>query len=436
MSLGNLLGKIGGAVKEGTGTSVWGMAAKMGFGLLSKFLGNKVDNATAIEQYRRKAAIDMSNAKEMAAVNDRYQRGLMYDTPELQKSGQQAAGLSVAALNGGFNGGSVNSNAAQQVPVSATGQAAGSDLLTGIMQLTQSKVLEKTADKLTSEKRGQDIDNEKRQRELDDERKRSDRRLSWLQTFFEEKKRVADANMTEEEREQLEKNGATVIAKAADGYMSEERFKEALGQLEVIAHGVDISRAEQEAKRSEYIYKQNLYTIMDNPESIKAIASLPVETYKKAVEEVRQLKNGNEFFEKCREFRLAVEQLQVALIESNINKNASEIGLNNAKIGEAEAHVKEMWANIRQMDAFTHLDTLMKSLNISDKVAQMNFTFKNIMDKYFKTGKMDWSALGVCLLGGIAETVQSAAPAVAGGKAKGAKTVNVTNTGNTYYPNK
>lgn len=436
MSLGKLLGKVGAVVREGVGTSVWGTAAKMGFGLLSKFLGNKVDNATAIEQYRRKAAIDMANAKEMASVNDQYQRGLMYDTPILQKSGQQAAGLSVAALNGGFNGGSTNSNAAQQVPVSATGQAAGSDLLTGIMQLTQSKVLEKTADKLTSEKRGQDIDNEKRQREIDDEKKRSDRRLSWLRAFFEEKKRVADASMSDEERKQVEENGATVIAKAAEGYMSEERFKEALGQLEVIAHGVDISRAEQEAKRSEYVYKQNLYTIMDNPESIKAIANLPVATYKKAVEEVRQLKNGNEFFEKCRDFRLEVERLQVALTQSNVDKNASEINLNDAKIREIDAHIKKMWAEITQMDAFTHLDSMMKGLEISDKVANMSFTFKNIMARYFKTGKMDWAALGVCLLGGVAEAVQKSVPGAVSAKVKGAKTVSVINTGNTYYPNK
>lgn len=436
MSLGNLLGKIGGAVQASTGSSVWGMAAKMGFGLLGKFLGNKADNATAIEQYRRKAAIDMANAKEMASVNNQYQRELMYDTPALQKSGQQAAGLSVAALNGGFNGGSTNSNAAQQVPVSATGQASSGDLLTGIMQLTQSKVLEKTADKLTSDIRGQDIDNEKRQREFIDEKKRSDHRLSWLRAFFEEKQRVADASMTDEERKQMEENGATVLAKAGVGYMSEERFKEVLGQLEVIAHGVDISRAEQEAKRSEYIYKQNLYTIMDNPESIKAIASLPVETYKKAVEEVRQLKNGNEFFEKCREFRLEVERLQVALTRSNVDRNASEINLNDAKIREIDAHIKKMWSEITQMDAFTHLDSMMKGLEINDKVANMSFTFKNIMAKYFKTGKMDWSALGVCLLGGVAETVQKAAPAVAAGKAKGAKVVNAPNTGNTYYPNK
>lgn len=436
MSLGKLLGKIGGYVKEGTGTSVWGMAAKMGFGLLSKFLGNKADNATAIEQYRRKAAIDMANAKEMASVNDQYQRGLMYDTPTLQKSGQQAAGLSVAALNGGFNGGSINSNAAQQVPVSATGQAAGSDLLTGIMQLTQSKVLEKTADKLTSERENQDIENANKKRQFDDETKKSNYRIDWLKNFFEEKKRAYENSLTDEQKKQMEENGATVIAKASDGYMSEERFRYAIGELDLIAHGMDIERAHQEAQRSEYIYKQNLYTIMDNPESIRAIADLPVQTYKEAVEKVRELKNGNEFFEKCREFRLAVEQLQVALTQSNIAKNASDIDLNNAKIKEADAHVSEMWATIRQMDAFTHLDTLMKSLNIQDKVADMSFTFKNIMQKYFETGKMNWSALGVCLLGGIAETVKSVAPAVAGGKAKGAKTVNVTNTGNTYYPNK
>ncbi|WMC01428.1 DNA pilot protein [Microvirus D_HF32_302] len=434
MSLGKLLGKIGGVVKGSTGTSVWGMAAKMGFGLLSKFLGNKVDKSTAIEQYRRKAAIDMSNAKEMASVNDSYQRGLMYDTPTLQKSGQQAAGLSVAALNGGFNGGSTNSNAAQQVPVSATGQAAGSDLLTGIMQLTQSKVLERTADKLTSEKEGQDIENSNKERQYDDETMKSNYRLDWLRNFFEEKKRAYENSLTDDQKKKMEENGATVIAKASDGYMSEERFRYAIGELDLIAQGMDIERAHQEAQRSEYVYKQNLYTIMDNPESIRAIADLPVQTYKEAVEKVRELKNGNDFFERCREFRLAVEQLQVALTQSNIAKNASDIDLNNAKIKEADAHVSEMWATIRQMDAFTHLDTLMKSLNIQDKVADMSFTFKNIMQKYFETGKMNWSALGVCLLGGIAETVKSVAPAVAGGKAKGAKTVNVTNAGNTYYP--
>lgn len=407
MSLGSFLSSV-------AGQSIDGLGFKLGFGLLSKFLGNKVDSASAIAQYRQKTAIDMANAKEMAATNDKYQRNLMYDTPLIQKSGQQAAGLSVAALNGGFNGGSVNSNATQQVPVSSISQPSSGDLLSGIMNLTQSKVLEKTADKLVSEKEGQDIENANKKRQYEDETKQSNYRIEWLRNFFEEKKRVADENLTDEERKKMDEDGATVIAKASDGYMSETRFKYAIGQLDLISQGMDISRAEQESQRAEYIYKQNLYTIMDNPESIKAISQLPVETYKKAVEEVRQLKNGNDFFEACKQFRLKVEELQVALTQSNIDKNSSEINLNNSKIREIDFHIKEMWANIRQMDAFTKLDSLLKSLDISDKVAEMSFTFKNIMKKYFDTGKMDWAALGVCLLGGIGETLQNAAPAAAG----------------------
>jgi len=413
MSLGSFLSGI-------AGQSIGGLGFKLGFGLLSKFLGNKVDSASAIAQYRKKTAIDMANAKEMAATNDKYQRNLMYDTPLIQKSGQQAAGLSVAALNGGFNGGSVNSNATQQVPVSSISQPSSGDLLSGIMNLTQSKVLEKTADKLVSEKEGQDIENANKKRQYEDETKQSNYRIEWLRNFFEEKKRVADANLTDEERKKMDEDGATVIAKASDGYMSETRFKYAIGQLDLISQGMDIERAEQESQRAEYIYKQNLYTIMDNPESIKAISQLPVEIYKKAVEEVRQLKNGNDFFEACKQFRLKVEELQVALTQSNIDKNASEINLNNSKIREIDAHIREMWANIRQMDAFTKLDSLLKSLDISDKVAEMSFTFKNIMKKYFDTGKMDWAALGVCLLGGIGETLQNAAPAAAGAATGGA----------------
>lgn len=413
MSLGKFLSGL-------AGQSIGGLGFKFGLGLLSKFLGNKVDSASAIAQYRQKTAIDMANAKEMAATNDKYQRNLMYDTPLIQKSGQQAAGLSVAALNGGFGGGSVNSNATQQVPVSSISQPSSGDLLSGIMNLTQSKVLEKTADKLVSEKEGQDIENANRKRQYDDETKQSNYRIEWLRNFFEEKKRVADANLTDEERKKMEEDGATVIAKASDGYMSETRFKYAIGQLDLISQGMDISRAEQESQRAEYIYKQNLYTIMDNPESIKAISQLPVETYKKAVEEVRQLKNGNDFFEACKQFRLKVEELQVALTQSNIDKNSSEINLNSSKIREIDSHIKEMWANIRQMEAFTKLDSVLKSLDISDKLAEMSFTFKNIMKKYFDTGKMDWAALGVCLLGGIGETLQNAAPAAAGAATGGA----------------
>lgn len=72
--------------------------------------------------------INNKRAKEMAALNDQYQRKLMLDTPSINKEGVQKAGLSVASLNGNaFN--SVNSDASANAVSANAPQVSPSDVI-------------------------------------------------------------------------------------------------------------------------------------------------------------------------------------------------------------------------------------------------------------------------------------------------------------------
>lgn len=72
--------------------------------------------------------INNKRAKEMAALNDQYQRKLMLDTPSINKEGVQKAGLSVASLNGNaFN--SVNSDASADAVSANAPQMSPSDVI-------------------------------------------------------------------------------------------------------------------------------------------------------------------------------------------------------------------------------------------------------------------------------------------------------------------
>lgn len=72
-------------------------------------LAGSILNKNSVEKTNARA---LENSKEMAKLNDMYQRKLLADTASLNKSSLQNAGLSVAALNGNaFNSVSSNSNA-------------------------------------------------------------------------------------------------------------------------------------------------------------------------------------------------------------------------------------------------------------------------------------------------------------------------------------
>lgn len=57
--------------------------------------------------------------KQLMLLSDQYQRNLMQDTPLINKSGMQDAGLSTAALNDPFNGASTNATGSAPPPVAA-----------------------------------------------------------------------------------------------------------------------------------------------------------------------------------------------------------------------------------------------------------------------------------------------------------------------------
>lgn len=87
--------------------------------------------------------ISSSQSKNAAALNDKYQRSLIYDAPSLQKAGLQKAGISVASLNGGFSAPSSSANVtAPSTPAAPDAAAALSAAMSLQTQDKQNKLLD------------------------------------------------------------------------------------------------------------------------------------------------------------------------------------------------------------------------------------------------------------------------------------------------------
>lgn len=87
--------------------------------------------------------ISSSQSKKAAALNDKYQRALLYDAPSLQKAGLQKAGISVSSLNGGFSAPSSSANVtAPSTPAAPDAAAAVSAAMQLQTQDKQNKLLD------------------------------------------------------------------------------------------------------------------------------------------------------------------------------------------------------------------------------------------------------------------------------------------------------
>lgn len=110
MAVTELLGKTAAGAAAGSAGGPVGTIVGAGIGLASSIASGLFGS------HNTKVANEMSldNAKEMARINDLYQRDLIRDSPRLQKQGLEAAGLSPALVD---NISSVtSSDAAQQAP--------------------------------------------------------------------------------------------------------------------------------------------------------------------------------------------------------------------------------------------------------------------------------------------------------------------------------
>ena len=112
--------------------------------------------------------------KQLMQLSDQYQRNLMQDTPLINKSGMQDAGLSTAALNDPFNGASTNATGSAPPPAAAQMSPIDiSSLRTASMQRGvlegQKELLSAQTHKAEAEANAQELLNKKNKRDYDDE---------------------------------------------------------------------------------------------------------------------------------------------------------------------------------------------------------------------------------------------------------------------------
>lgn len=112
--------------------------------------------------------------KQLMQLSDQYQRNLMLDTPLINKSGMQDAGLSTAALNDPFNGASTNATgsapppaAPQMTPIDISALRTAS-MQRGVLE-GQKELLSAQTHKAEEEANALKLTNRKTQRDLDDE---------------------------------------------------------------------------------------------------------------------------------------------------------------------------------------------------------------------------------------------------------------------------
>lgn len=398
-----------------------GAAIGAGVGALNKAISNKLDSISQINTYKKKAAIDYGYTQKVAADNDKYQRDLIVDKASLEKVGMQNAGLSVASLNGGgFQ--NTSSNAAMAAPSGALPTQSSPDVMSGVLQLLNGFVLDKTVEKLSHEiqnidedtenKRadtdnkdavttGINLDNTKKQWLLEDEDALSKLRNDFVFNVFASKYGPED--------------NANITAPRSYKYMSQERMLAILGGNSTKVQQQDAENAKAMADTQQYVHEFNVYKLFnDNPESAQAVVDMTFANRDLLNEELRKLRNDNDLFEKCRQFYELAAQLDVLKTRSEIVKNYAEATQLKELAKHYSDEMQSIWKRLEIDGNLAQLDGALKLLDIKGHKNALQFDFENIMSDWINNGNLRKKALLVCLIGGAGKALQNAVPAAIG----------------------
>lgn len=240
------------------------------------------------------ANLALNRQRKLMRESDAYQRRLISDLPSLNKTAMQSAGLSTSMLNGAFQ--SAASNAASTSP--AAPSAAGSydssfatSLLSNKNLLKQNELLDKQIASADEDVKTKQYNNKVLKAKTEDELKTMS-----LRGY---RSRVGHEIPSE--------NGDVVVsAPAVDDYMSLER-KRLIDGLEDDNFNAD--RRESVLRGNKAFFDNEILTsqIMDK-DVMYALVRAPYQAYEQVVENVRKLRNDNDFFENVRKYREEVEK--------------------------------------------------------------------------------------------------------------------------------
>ena len=236
-----------------------------------------------------------SSQRGLMSLSDDYQRDLIADLPSLNKAGMQSAGLSASMLNGAFQ--SASSNAASTTPAPAPAPVNFDPAL--FTSILQAKNLKKQNELLDKQIEGAEQDVQTKKLTNDD-----------MYINLQDKKKTMKyrAYRSRIDLEQPSQSGDVVVSAPAEvDYMSDERYRLVHGLYEQSYHA---DERETTLRNNKAIFENDILTsqIMDK-DVRNALINAPLETYNQVVQNVRKLRNDNDFFLNVKKYREEVEKL-------------------------------------------------------------------------------------------------------------------------------
>lgn len=236
-----------------------------------------------------------SSQRGLMSLSDDYQRNLISDLPSLNKAGMQNAGLSTSMLNGAFQ--SATSNAASTTPAPAPAPVDfDPSLFTSILQAKtikkQNALLDEQIASAKEDVRTKQLTNDDLYMTLNDKRK------TWKYRAY--RSRV--------DLEQPSEPGDFVVSSdAQEDFMSDERYRLVHGLYEQNYHA---DERETTLRNNKAIFENDILTSQIMDKDVRdALVHAPLETYNQVVQNVRKLRNDNDFFDNVKKYREEVEKL-------------------------------------------------------------------------------------------------------------------------------
>ena len=295
-------------------------------------------------------------ARQNAAINDQFQRALTHDTPALDKSGYQDAGLSVAALSAPFSASSSNASV-QSTPATAT-------TVTPIDVVNAASVAEDVKNKKVEHenliKQGKIIDEEARGKKIANDAAERDYKNETSLGYLRSRDYLEDYR-----KKHPDEDDVTVLANAPT-YMSEGVYEFNLGytptklKREYINNITSISTDNLKRAVSDK-------SLADN-DVVNALVKLPVEQFNNVKRAAQKLLNDNELFNATKQY----------LIDER--KYGSKIAEQNFLSSQLAYKSDELTYKIQ---------SILAPLQIKEATSKSDFDWKQILNKMLN-GDGDW----------------------------------------------
>lgn len=295
-------------------------------------------------------------ARQNAAITDQFQRALTHDTPALDKSGYQDAGLSVAALSAPFSSSSTNATV-QNTPAAPT-------TVSPIDAVNAASVAEDIKNKKVERdnliKQGKIIDEEFRGKKISNDVAEREYKNETSLGYLRSKDYLEDYR-----KKHPDEDDATVTANAPM-YMSEGVYNFNMGytptklKREYIDNITSIS--------SDNLKRAVTDKRLADNEVVSALVKLPVEQFNNVKRAAQKLLNDNELFNATKQYLIDERKYGAKFAEQNF-------------ISSQLAY---------KSDLLTYkIQSILAPLQIKEATSKSDFDWKQILNKMLK-GDGDW----------------------------------------------